>query len=309
MNVIFHENQLGLRGTTVALYEMAHYNETILGNASYISAPIDSDRIANDKFVERFGADRILLYDDISSLETINERLDITHGYIIKAGYNDGKLIPGVKNFVHAVFDGSQPHGDCYMAVSKWLGNKHGIDYLPHIVSLPEVSQNYRSSLGIPEAAMVFGRYGGAEQFDVDYLSEAIYAAANKGIYFLLMNTAPLKSDHPNIVYLDPIIDLEMKTAFVNTCDAMIHGRTEGESFGLAICEFLHQNKPVVTNIECRDKHHIELLGDKGFYYTTANELYAILISIQKKEYQVKQLVEQFQPNIVMQKFKEVFLT
>ena len=308
MNVIFLEHQLGMRGTTVAVYDMAHYNETILGNTSYIAAPINADKSGGQKFYDRFGS-RVLLYADFSSLtiHAINNK--ITHAYIIKAGFNDGELIPGVKNFVHAVFDGSQPHGDKYMAVSKWLGDKYGIEHLSHNVSLPIVEESYRDALGIPKDAMVFGRYGGENQFDVPYLSATIFAAAQKGMYFLLMNTAPLKHHHPNIIYLDPVYDLETKVAFINTCDAMLHGRTEGESFGLAVCEFLHQNKPVITNIECRDRHHIQLLGDKGFYYTSAPELYMILMNMQKKDYQVKHLVDQFKPEIIMNKFKDVFLS
>ncbi len=35
-SVAFHSNQLGIRGTEVALYDYARYNEEILGNKSYI---------------------------------------------------------------------------------------------------------------------------------------------------------------------------------------------------------------------------------------------------------------------------------
>jgi hypothetical protein len=310
MNVLFHSNQLGIRGTEIALYDYAHYNETILGNTSYIAAPINSDRTSNEKFVNRFGADRILLYNDFSSLQPIVERLGITHAYYIKGGENDGKLIPGVKNFAHAVFDGSQPHGDVYMTVSKWLGDKFNLDYLPHIVSLPEVTANYRDYLGIPQTATVFGRYGGYDQFDVPYLDEVIKnALSNENIYFLFMNTKPLSAqDHPRVIYLDGTTDVETKTAFINTCDVMLHGRTEGETFGLAVAEFLHQNKPVITNISCRDRHHIELMGSKGFYYESKEELWAMIARFQKKDYHVKQLVDQFNPEIVINKFKESFL-
>jgi hypothetical protein len=306
MKILFCENQLGLRGTTVAMYDYAHYNEELLGNISYVAAPIGSDMSALKKFQDRFDG-RIFFYSSIEGLEEYCKSTGISYAYIIKAGFNDGKIIPGIKNFVHAVFDGSQPHGNVYMAVSEWLGNKHNIDYLPHIVSLPESAEDYRDFLHIPKDAIVFGRHGGFDQFDVPYLSDAIISAANQGRYFLLMNTKPLSYNHSNIIYLDSTTDLYNKTAFINTCDYMVHGRTDGESFGLAICEFLHQNKPVITNINCRDKHHIELMNDKGYYYSSANELYDILMSMEKKEHQVKSLVDQFKPEIVMNKLKEVF--
>jgi hypothetical protein len=63
MNILFHENQLCVRGTSVALYDYAHYNETILGNVSYIAAPSNSDLSALEKFKTRFG-DRVILYNN-----------------------------------------------------------------------------------------------------------------------------------------------------------------------------------------------------------------------------------------------------
>jgi hypothetical protein len=36
MKILFHSNQLALRGTEVALYDYAHYNENFLGNESLI---------------------------------------------------------------------------------------------------------------------------------------------------------------------------------------------------------------------------------------------------------------------------------
>ena len=147
---------------------------------------------------------------------------------------------------------------------------------------------------------------GGGEPTMNPYLGEAIGAAADAGVKFLFMNTKPFNYQHPNIKYSEANTDLNTKTAFINTCDAMIHGRIDGESFGLSIAEFLHQNKPVVTNIHCRDRNHIHVLGDKGLYYSNANELYAILTSFEKKDYNVKPLVDQFKPEIVMEKFKSL---
>jgi len=299
MIIGFHSNQLGLRGTEVALYDYAHYNETILGNISYVFAPTNSDMTSFDKFKERF-KDRLILYNSFSDIADT----ELDAGYFIKAGQYDGLLFNKARNIVHAVFNASDKHGDVYVAVSEWLGNKFNVDYLPHIVSLPTVTENFRGQLNIPEGDIVFGRYGGEDQFDIPYLSDVLFAMAEAGRWFLLMNTKPLTRQHPKILYLNPVVDLPTKTAFINTCDAMIHGRSEGESFGLAIAEFLHQDKPVVTNINCRDRNHIHVLKDKGFYYASPNELYSILGSIEKKDYKVKDLVNSFSPEVVMKKFK-----
>ena len=41
-------------------------------------------------------------------------------------------------------------------------------------------------------------------------------------------------------------MDLNYKVKFINTCDAMIHARAMGETFGLAVAEFSKKNKPVI---------------------------------------------------------------
>ena len=303
--VLFHENQLGLRGTTVALYDYADYNEKILGNISYIAAPANSDLQALEKFQTRFGADRIFLYSDFNSMIYHAKNIaNPTAAYFIKYGKNDGLLFPGVKNIVHYVFDGSEPHGDYYVGVSDWLAQKYNTDYLPHIVKLPEVDYTYRDYFGISQDATVFGRYGGAEQFDIPYLREVIEAAAEAGMFFLFMNTNVFTKDHPNIIYVNPTYDIETKAAFIKTCDAMIHGRQEGETFGLSICEFLYFDKPIITNIECRDKNHISILKDKGYYYSSADELYSILTEFKKIDFDGKALVDRYIPEKVMKKFK-----
>jgi hypothetical protein len=301
MNILFHENQLGLRGTSVALYDYAHYNETILNNISYIAAPNNSDMSSLDKFKDRF-EDRIILYNDFSELYS----KDIDVAYFIKAGFNDGKVIPKIKNIVHAVFDASHNHGNSYVAVSEWLGKKHGVDYLPHIVSLPNIEEDFREYLNISKESLVFGRYGGYDQFDLPYLQDVItnVLSQREDVYFIFMNTRSFYFTHPRLIYIEPTTDIETKVAFINTTDVMVHGRSDGESFGLSIAEFLHQDKPIITNIDGRDKNHITILKDKGFYYSSANELYSILMNFKKDNYYLKNLISKFSPEIVMQKFK-----
>jgi hypothetical protein len=58
--------------------------------------------------------------------------------------------------------------------------------------------------------------------------------------------------------------------------------------------------------MQCRDRNHIHVLGDKGLYYSNGNELYAVLTSFEKKDYNVKPLVYQFKPEVIMQKFKSL---
>lgn len=45
------------------------------------------------------------------------------------------------------------------------------------------------------------------------------------------------------------------RCAFIRTCDAMLHARMSGETFGLAIAEFSAHNRPVLTSSVHHDHH------------------------------------------------------
>ncbi len=309
INILFHNPHLDKRGTTTALFDYAYYNETILGNRSYIAAPSYTDLSSRKKFEETFPG-RVFIYDTIGELDVYAGLKCIDVAYWLKYGTDDGMEVELVRNVVHAVFDGSQPHCDKYAAVSQWLGDKYGIPYVPHIVSLPDIKEDYREALGIPKDAIVFGRHGGNDSFDDPEAHSQVYEVARSDPwkYFLFLNTDVFCPSLPNIIHLEPTIDLEEKTAFINTCDAMLHCRLRGETFGLAVCEFLHQNKPVITRINSPETHHINVLGDKGYYYENYLELSAILSTFVKPSYNYSSLVRKFNPETVMRKFEEVFL-
>jgi len=114
------------------------------------------------------------------------------------------------------------------------------MSFVPHMISLPEHNRNMREELKIPENSIVYGRHGGYEQFDISYVHPIVYKVAknNPNIYFLFVNTQPFCDSLPNIIHLDKIVDLDKKVEFINTCDAMLWARTDGETFGIAIGEF-----------------------------------------------------------------------
>ena len=66
MKILFHDNTLTERGTSVALYDYAKYNEEILGNESYIcynSTHSDNNSEVVQKFTNRF-PNRIVPYEN-----------------------------------------------------------------------------------------------------------------------------------------------------------------------------------------------------------------------------------------------------
>jgi hypothetical protein len=59
----------------------------------------------------------------------------------------------------------------------------------------------------------------------------------------------------------------------------MIHARSDGETFGLAIAEFSSFNKPIIT-CKCGDLEHIKILEDKAIIYKSKEELINIFQNI-----------------------------
>lgn len=321
MKIAFHSNDMCVRGASVAMYDYADYNETILGNNSiclYDKNGKHNDGLGLQKFEKRFD---VFAYDHWSEVAPFIARNNIDILYMIKGGEWDGKLVDNCKTCIHAVFQNNQPHGDVYAYVSEWLSKKMSngkLPFVPHIVQKWHIDP-YRpvslyQELGIPYDAFVFGRYGGATEFDIPEVKEYIKQVVNTrdDIYFLFMNTNKFY-DHKQIVHVPATTDMEYKARFTNTCDAMIHARRMGESFGLAICEFLAAGKPVFAFAGGADQHHVDLLKNTGNLYTSINDLNNLIAGFNPlKEYarcsEYRKIVEPFLPDNVMRKFKEVFI-
>ena len=157
---------------------------------------------------------------------------------------------------------------------------KTNIPVIPYIVNLPTTDTNLRNELQIPDDAIVYGRYGGLYEFNISEVHNAIkeYIHSDTNCYFLFMNTLTFY-EHPRIIYLNRNLCLHYKSKFINTCDAMIHAREMGETFGLSIAEFSIKNKPIITCV-CGDLEHIKILGDKAIIYNSPKELISIFKNI-----------------------------
>ena len=306
MKIAFHSNQLGIRGTEVALYDYALGNRDILGNESIIISDANADLTSLDKFKTQFP---VYLYSDFSEVESIiyNENIDAV--YWIKAGFNDGKLVNNAKNLVHSVFKHNDVHGDVYAYVSEWLSDEMSngeLPYVPHMVNLPKHNLDYRESFGLKDKFIV-GWYGG-DNFELPFSKQAVIdvAKGRDDVVFLFMNCTPFTSES-NVYFIKGTTNLDEKVAFINTCDVMIHSRERGETFGLTVAEFSTFGKPIITYSNSPERNHINILGNNGIYYTNYNDLYKILSEIDSsvKGYNC---YTDFTPEKVMNKFKEVFL-
>lgn len=305
--IAFHANQLSLRGTEIALFTYAKYNEEILGNKSVIFSSPNNNLDALKKFEERFEVKLLNFWEYEQYL--ISNNFDYL--YVIKGGNDEGLWLKTIPTLVHAVFRYNEPHGHRYFYVSDWLCKDQGYPVethsLPHICEkLPTPKYDLRVKLDISKNSKVFGCYGGATEFNIQSVKEAIIDTVNnrKDTEFIFMNIDKF-FEHPQIKFLPGTYDLEEKSAFVNACDAMIHARSGGETFGLAISEFALENKPIITYELSGERSHIDILGERGIYYRGREDVYDIFNNLENylkyDDYYKPYL--QFSPEIIMNKF------
>lgn len=318
-----------MQGTTRALIDYALYNEKLLGNKSIIAFNETENshpwnEYPHKKHVEdlinslkqRF---EVFFYNSEQEFEDFIFKRQVYGLYNIKSGEPTGFQSRNTKNLNHAVFP--QPfhhaHGDRYAFVSKWLADNNAdgkLPYVPHMVYAPE--QDYlksrtelRKMYGIPEHAMVYGRIGGYHDFNLSFTYSAIKKVleTRKDAYFLLICTQPFLQ-HERIIHIDPIFDLKEKFKHISACDAMLHARHHGETFGLSLAEFCALNKPIVTWRHGHERGYIDILKDDAIYYNQESDLIDILLNFKPDLSKDYNSYKNFSPENVMKKFDEIFL-
>lgn len=312
MNIAFWDNCLCERGTTVALYDYAYYNQKIFNNKSFVfydkNNPNNNAAII-DKFKKEFTVNET---DDFKEVDDYLLKYNIKHIYIIKYGTIDNHISKVAKNCIHCVFAGDQPHGQVYSMISSSVNGNHGrYPVVPHMINLPHHDKNMREALHIPLDAVVFGGYGGTTSFDIAFVHKVVYDIAlhQPCIYFLFANFNRFCPQLPNIIHLPSIIDLEKKVEFINTIDAMLWARNDGETFGIAIGEFSSKNKPVIA-MNIGNDAHVHLLGQKAMWYTDKTSLYNVLINFNPnfEKHKDWNAYADYTPEKVMEIFKNVYL-
>jgi hypothetical protein len=314
----FLSNKLTLRGTEIALYDYAHFNETILENKSIIITRdynnikdhFDVSLEAYLKFQTRF---TIEYYEYQQDIDEIVERHKMTHLYIIKSGTNDGLISTKCINLIHCIFNTSQHHGQIYSAISSDVNRLFNTNYpvVPHMIYNYNTTEDLREELNIPSDAIVFGRYGGIETFDIKFVHQAIkdVLKLRQDVWFIFMNTNEFYY-HPQIIYFKGTSNMEYKKKFINTSDAMIHARTQGETFGITCGEFAIEKKPVITWNNSNERNHINILDKNAVLYSDYESVYKILNEFNKNKYNMENNgYLEYNPENVINIFNKVYLT
>ena len=320
--IIFHDNSLSERGTSTAIYDYAFWSREYLGLDPTICFDLNYPIIPNvvDKFTKEF---KLVGYHTLDQLQEVVANENPDYFYAIKYGIRDQVLVDGPKNLIHSVFnvDLNHLHGDRYAVVSEWqsIRSNNCLPFVPHMLNLFDTGDDLREELGIPKNALVVGRHGAYDTFDLEFAVDTVKKVLEKryDIWFVFLNTEK-KIEHSRCIYLDRIVDSNRKFKFINTCDAMLHARSYGETFGLSVLEFAAMNKQIIsyddehvqTTHPLGGRNHFLFLKDNCFKYSSEQQLGYLLMHLTRKNpFDTLYLRDQFSPKSVMSTFEKVFLT
>ena len=326
MKIAFHSSYLGYRGTEIALMDYAQGNREILGNESMFLMPWREGGGEHPVTRKMSEIAPLRFYRTEFEREDILKEEKADFFYCIKNGFNDGVFSKKVPTGIHAIFRESEFHGDIYAYVSSWLSEVMAYSrapWVPHMVRIAEECGSLRAECGIPDEATVFGRHGGDDSFDIPWVQKAVVEIAreNPAIWFLFLNTRKFRgaTGLPNLRFFPATAESTRKRMFLNSCDAMLHGRRRGETFGLSCLEFAMLGKPVLTFAGSPERAHLGILEESAVPYANSFELKNILRNLAsvvrgggKVSAQGGGMVgarfARFQPKEVMKQFHEAFL-
>jgi len=315
VKVAFHNPNVSIRGAFAAMVDYAELNKNILGNESklFVRRSRAAPHLAVWPVLTR--GLPVVMYETLQELGREVRRFQADFFYEISPGSPHALPRTGCPVGIHAIFPHSEFFGDRFRYVSPWLarvmtGQADG--FVPHLVRKYESRESLRAELGIPPEAKVFGRHGGADTFNISFVHRAVvrHARRHPRDHFVFLNTERIVGTEAlkNIHYLPPTTDPIQKGRFLATCDAMLHARLHGETFGLAVGEFAVLGKPVITYGESRERAHLEMLGPHGRTYRNESELHEILAAFKPCLVSGTAYEGHADPAAVMTRFQSQFL-
>lgn len=173
-----------------------------------------------------------------------------------------------------------------------------------------------RQKLKIPNNVLVLGRHGGPDTWNLPFANTAVSEALNQreDLYFIFLGTPPFCS-HERAIFLPPAVASDDIISFIDACDAMIHCRWEGETFGLACAEFLARSKPIITWSNSRERHHIYMADRSCIFYEDLDDLLRLLSQkidrdfIHSKARQIPQgLISKFSEEVIIPRFRDMLI-
>lgn len=326
MNIGIHANEFNGRGTgkvpldyALALEKYYHHKIVMISSgdedtSGYINIPSRFTKITYGGSANKPSTRK----DVKTALEFIVDSNKLDFLYMVKWGINDNITPSNCRVGVHCVFEMTEPHGNVYAGVSEYIAKKFKQPLcVPHIIKKYELTSDKRTELQIPKDATVLGRLGGVDNFNLPFVKQAVIDVLKyrTDLYFVFLSTNKF-IDHNNIKFIPWVSSEQEKYNYIHACDAMLHARADGETFGLSIGEFSACNKPIITwsgmSIPAYDTCHLDILGKKAIIYHEYSDLIDILYSIKREDTISRQwdvYSEQFSEENVIEKFNSVFLS
>ncbi len=323
-----HVDSITNRGTSTAVHEYAKF---LSAQGHELIWSYNKNQLSNDsKAIKYFSNFHNLEgYDNFADYARVKSK-ELDWAYFLKRGDNDGLLIPGVQNNVHVVFNYYQPHGNQYAYISKWLAeyagrqantfvpakirhripySKKTLDFVPHCVDMPKANESLRALWNIPDDARVCIRYGGFDTFDITWVKSCVQSLLENqhDYYFVGINTERF-TDHPRAIFVPPILDPQEKANALSSADVFLHGRLQGESFGLSIVESIQSGLKTLVWGGGRDLNHLNLVPSSDIY-KSSKDLYQKLMQIRRDDHglYLNSRGNEFKVANVMPKFAKVF--
>ena len=197
-----------------------------------------------------------------------------------------------IPTMMHCMGWCARRQGTAFAVISEWAESRF---HQGPVVRLPVVacpSKSPKDSLAlrtwhsVPADAPLLCYFGGPDSFSLQWVVTELFGSTAivdswlrdfPTLHLLFMPHNKVVPDHPRIHFNPQSQAVREKAAFFHACDAMLHARSNGESFGMAVAEFSACNKPVIT--QDRDVSnlgyetaHLDMLGSKAWAYKPHNK-------------------------------------
>ena len=315
MNIAFYVDEMNLRGVANSTYQFAYQNKKFLKNKSIIFYNKKNYRNKRDvikKFQSKF---RVVGISKFKEIDNYKDKFLIDYIYVQKGGNKDNWVSQKIKTLVHGVYPQkiNQIHGYRFAYISEWLSknfSNNKIPFVPLITEVTKIKSNLKKQLKISKDKLIFGCHGGESSFDLKFAQSAIIdiVKERKDIVFIFLNINKFYN-HRQIKFFKGTLNENFKKKFINTCDAMIYGRSLGESFGLSCGEFTLANKRIISYKFNRHRSHCFNISTNNLIeYYSYNSLVKIFLNFKKKPFKIKNNYKNYSKNKVMINFKNNFL-
>lgn len=295
---------LSFRGTEVALYDYADQLELLYNHRPIICLKFDAfhEPVVLRLFKKRFP---IIFFSNSTDLEDKLISNNVNALYTIRSSPTNGLQLNKIPMLIHCVYQMDKHNGLVCAGISESIAQKSTIVYepindstkfsnkldkelstinrsfVPHMINLYNTNNNYRTKLNIPTNAIVIGRHGGKDTWNLPMAKNVLLRILNErnDIYFLFA-VRPIilqNINHPRLICLKPFANPRTKRKFINTCDYCFHAQSLGESFGLSIGEMSTANKPIIVWNGGINREHLRILGSQCFKYSNEEELFNII--------------------------------